>query len=142
MNPLIKEALSHSDWADGSNPHDTGRTTTEEAFDKTRASLKQLSFGDRDSRTTLTNTRNITIFNPKDQTSKTKAYCDIQLALLVRDGFNLAYTDGSGRESHNAAGLHHSGTSKGEYLGTQHIQRRRNPSHRPSTGRPASQTRL
>ena len=84
----IKEALSHNDWSDGSNPHYTGMIIIEEAYHKTNASPEELSYGNRESHTTLT-INNITIFNREDSKYKTKAYWDIQLATLAKDGFNL-----------------------------------------------------
>ena len=46
----------------------------------------------------------------------------IQLAKLTRDGFNLHYTDGSGRDAHAAAGTWDpTGGGSGAYLGTKSI---------------------
>ena len=118
-DPLVREALANNQWSSGHDPNYSGRTVIEEAFHKTDTHLEQLSFGDRDlSALPLSNIRNIKIFDPQDASSKTKGYWDIQLALLVKDGFNLVYTDGSGRDNHCAAAFY-SDTEQGSlYLGT------------------------
>jgi len=46
----------------------------------------------------------ITLFQPQDPRSREKGYWAASLAQLIKDGWTLAYSDGSGRDSEVAAG--------------------------------------
>lgn len=55
---------------------------------------------------------------PEEADSKVAAIWKIQLAKLEKDGFALRYVDGSGRDTHHAAGTWSKERgSNGEYLG-------------------------
>ena len=116
-DPLVKERIANGRFSDGSNPHFLGRTIIEEAFHKTNQSLEQLSFGDREDTTETTNVHTLTLFDPLEADSKIPAYWRIQLAKIHRDGFNLVYTDGTGRGNHASAGTYSNTGSYGAYLG-------------------------
>ena len=86
-DPIIQQAISLDDWSQGHNPHNEHRSIISEACHKCMILPEEISYGDRDSHYTLPNVHSITIFQPEDQSSKSKASWDIQLAALVKDGF-------------------------------------------------------
>ena len=97
-DPLIRQAITD-------NHHATDRTIIEEAFHFTSTLGQELCFSNREDTQWIPIVKTITLLEPEQHESKSKALWDIQLAKLKRDGYNLIYTDGSRRDSHIAAGV-------------------------------------
>jgi len=103
-DPNIRAILDRStSWSDGKDPAATRESVIAEAFYR--------PYGDRgDSQTT--SLIDLTIFDPKQEQSKHKAYWAVGLDHLLEEGWRVCFTDGSSRES-LVAGACYSGDRKG-----------------------------
>jgi len=63
------------------------------------------------------NLLHITLLQPSDPRSREKGYWAASLAQLIQDGWTLAYSDGSGRDSHVGAGAYVQNDKRGAFLG-------------------------
>ena len=71
----------------------------------TEAEPEELSFGDRDDRTT-THISDMQLIQPEDPRSEYKALWLAMIAEKLDEGWRTAYSDGCGRSNHNSYACH------------------------------------
>jgi len=110
-------------WHDGTGgPQATLESPITAAFHLTAiASPEEISWGDAQSHR-KGQLKLISLLQPQDPRSREKGYWAASLAQLVRDGWKLAYSDGTGRDSEVALGAfvqntRNKGTRHGGFLG-------------------------
>jgi len=125
-DPLIRAIVEENvpgqtAWHDGTGgPSDTRDTPVSTAFHLTATSIpEEISWGDSQDHQEG-HLLHVTLLKADDPKSREKGYWAASLARLSRDGWCLAYSDGSGANSHIGSGayVHEGGSKTGDYLGT------------------------